>query len=216
MCNQGLLKKFLGIATACFETVYDGVDDSFNSSDAALKITGNQTWFIDFTAGVGTSGGNGVISSYSVGSVDYGFRINLTGTNINFRGNFGGSDLVIASAAESIGTRTYCAFVMNAGAIEVFVNGVSKGTSTAGALTAPLADLYLGRQAFSAGNFLDGTIHRMMAFSGTVTNGGSWTGGDSSTVTGGSLVVDCSKGSGENNQGISFTTGGDPTTQECA
>jgi len=197
----------------CYETYFDGIDDRFVSTNAAFKI-GTFSALFQLKPSAFGPGLKNLVGMLDGGSETSGWRswINSNGTVAT---RVFTSSVSNTSSALSIGTYYDVIVTYDGTELEVWLDGVSQGTAT-GAMVTPTYDYHFGGGSFQTTLGLNGYLKNVTYMDDKVTNPASWDPDDPSTLTGASLICHNPKGNEENDQGISFTKYGAPSTALCA
>lgn len=192
------------------QTSFDGVDDFISSSDTSLKISGAQTFALEvFIKEDPASNYEGIISNYS--GPGMGIQNNTNG-NIAFyaTGGLVGEVDVTSYINQWIKVMLY---FDGTNAVS-YINGVQQH-SMVSSLTQATSSLYIGQMGPQyAGRFFEGIIRNIEIYSGFPSNPSNWIPGDTSSLTGTTLVMQSRDGSGtDNDQGITFSKTGTYTIE---
>ena len=202
----------------CMQTDYDGLTDYIVSTGAGLKLGGYQTWCWRFKTD------NGAAFQTHTDSQNAGRT-----SGINFITHSNGSQYINAaiggvnkeaSDATSLVSGTWYTIVLVASATELafWKNGVKCSGPLAidANINAPVSDFHFGRFDSAGSQEFNGQMTNLEAYTGAATNPASWTPGNTSSLTGTTLVMSSPYGNGaDNNQGYIFTEGGSPTLEAC-
>lgn len=204
----------------CFYTAYDGVDDKFSTTDAALKINGSQTWCCEFLVSASASSSNVPLLSNRTNNVA-GFYLNFdarAGVNSLFAtydvpGNYWGS-----RTSGGVTRDTWYKLVVTYADqdIKIYLDAVDATVvfnSPAVNIVAPTGNFNIGGD--NVGNEFYGSLKNVEIYSGVASNPTAWIPGDTGSLSGVSLVNQVPAADGVNNEGISYTTYGDPQTLPC-
>jgi hypothetical protein len=206
--------------SSCFETFYDGVDDYFNSSEAALKISGQFT----FAAEVKFNSLTLFDTIWSCRSANGGFGIYLKNTSTGIQAittNSGGTNSIPTSADGTITTGVYYKLLMYCDATTAYLyiddvlaaTGASAHTAGIGTIT---KNPRLGADVDTPSRALNGYVRNITYGSGATSTPTAWVPTDPSSLVGVTEIMYSSEGNGTNRNSISFSTTGAPITAECA
>jgi len=198
-------------SSACFETIYDGVDDGYLSSDAAFKIVGNQTWALE--AYIETASANRAILSQWDAATGMLIQVQA-GNTLFFYGN-GATKNFSTSITGILNTWAKVILFYNGTSMEAYINGVSVGSVLLTLLTSTTDFRISNFSGAAGGRFYDGGIRNLEVYSGFPSNPAAWIPGDTASMSGVTLVMQSADGNGSNGQGEVFTELGAPVTQDC-
>lgn len=213
-------RKAADAVVACTETYYDGTNDYFTSSDAALKIGGQFT----FAAEVKFSSVTIFDTIWSCRSSNAGFGMYVSNSNSGIQAittNSGGTNSIPTSAGGTITTGVYYKLLMycDATTAYLYIDGVLAATG-ASAHTAGIGTITrnprLGADIDTPSRALNGYIRNVTYGSGATSNPTGWVPTDPSSLTGVTEIMYSSDGNGTNRNSIAFTTTGAPSTADCA
>jgi len=211
------------VDAVCYETVYDGVDDSFKSTDASLEISGEQTY--EFECYIGSGAGHHYI---------FNSRATVTGEGgLYFTYHDSGALQFFCTLFSTTGTGYRQAFlktlpsptlnwkkvviVSSSSSLDFYIDGVAAdvfagtGSFTMGT---PNNGITLGGDNFG-GDFANVRTRKFAMHSGAATNAADYSSGVDSTLLGVTEVARSNDGGTTWETGQSFTKSGDPTRQLC-
>lgn len=208
------------VSDVCYETVYDGVDDSNQSSDAGLKIAGAQTWccefYIDSSVGTGfcpvLSNINGPstagLAIYSNANTVVLQKCTTDGAQVN----------ILKSGIGQLAQATWytCVGALDNTSMTFHIDAVSMtGTDGAGnqIIDTATTDFYIAGHKGSS--FGDIKIRNVEIYSGKASNPTAWVPGNTGSLSGVSLVMQSKDGGSTIETSQSFVESGDPTRQLC-
>jgi len=203
----------------CYYTEYDGIDDAYRSSDAALKLSGYLTLCCEYKFTTAKF-------SYFLGNV------NLSPSN-GIRIETGATGALYWVAYCSAGTRqasqitggyatgSWIKFVGICSASETafWINGTKCPTvaQADSSVLASTVDFAIGSRP-NGTSFGNGSIKNIEFYNAAATTPAGWIYDDPTSLglTAGNLVLRTQNGTGTDNaQGLTFTKYGDPVTSEC-
>jgi hypothetical protein len=207
---------------SCEQTTYDGIDDYFTSSDAGLQLTGALT----ICAEVYVEPGDNTSESGIVGNVR---RNALWGGGIQIEYDGGSNQIEIWKGYSSNFLRgpgvgvTEGVWVKVVGAVKSdhtthIAVYESSWTTNSSADTNPIVahtrPFLIGNQPTGLELF-SGKTRNVEYYTGAPSDLTTWIPGNTSSLSGTTLVLQCAAGNGTNDQGFSFTTNGAPVTAPC-
>jgi hypothetical protein len=203
---------------ACTETYYDGVNDFFYSSEAALKIGGQFT----FATQVKFNSLTNFDSIYTCRDASTGFNIYIySDGRVQYLATDSGVNSIATAPAGSITTGVYHDIVCTCDATtaRIYIDGVLKNTGAA-SLTSGMGTIvknpYLATAYDAASRVLHGYMKNITFGSGNTSTPTAWTPTDPSSLVGMTEIMYSTDGNGTNRNSLTFTQVGDPITADCA
>jgi hypothetical protein len=207
-------------ADSCFYTSYDGVGDAFYSDDASLKLTVPFAYCVELRHTTLASDGG------FIGNTE--FTAGFGGAGMAVFGSIGGlvnmtvhptsvTQIGLNTAAVITSSTPWYKVVLNydGSTVKIFVDGVEKLSSAMTTYAASAEHFYIGRMGTSYQPNYTGDLRNVEYYSGTITNPEAWVPGDTSSLTGSTLLVQSADGGTTIDTGPAFVTVGDPTRSEC-
>jgi hypothetical protein len=203
---------------ACYQTFYDGVNDYFISTEAALKFSGAMTAAIEIN-----------LSSQSSQDTYFWNRPDATGgfmlkgfLNNNLYGIVSGSAVNSQAIAptNSLTNGSWLKILMTCGdadTTKIYINGSLVGTApTSATMGASASTFFMGTAGDAPSRAFHGYMRNATIMSGKTSTPSSWVPTDPSSLVGCTEVMYSLKGNDENRNSLTFSKVGDPITSECA
>jgi hypothetical protein len=203
----------------CYYTEYDGIDDAYRSSDAALQLSGYLTLCCEFKFTTNHF-------SYALGNVNLspnnGIRIETGATGTLYWVAYCSAGTRQASqVATSYNTGDWVKFVGICSAAETafWLDGTKCPTVASGdsSVLASTTDFAIGSRP-NGTSFADVGFKNIEFYNAAATTPAGWVYDDPTSLglTAGNLVLRSQNGTGTDNaQSLTFTKYGDPITLEC-
>lgn len=199
------------VVPSCLYTEYDGVDDSYFSTDASLRtIASQETWCCEVFMREAPAAYGTIMGGRTSGLI----------TEIQLRGGADGWTIGATAGAKTSGIFTYNQWIKMVAVLnvdrngsQIYIDGVAGNNSTIGTnhVISGTADEFVLGASDSDGNTAYCDLRNVERYTGIASNPTDWIPGDTNSLTGTTLLMQSIDGSGtDNQQGFTFTKVGDP------